>query len=258
MRDKKNQLIRSYDEVVVNNDFQATVMAFKPPNLVTVYDQDGNAYDIEPKLLEIEEREHTMKVEGLINKGRLEALRLAGYDFLCAVVNEEEAIKAREQGYDVPAFDDGSDEFAFVSIITDHDVESVFPANALVKECAPKELARLAVNTDEEVASAAAALLKKGTKPDISRLFGTKRYAYHIVDASRAEDGGYIPVISFQDEPGYYPMGGKGEYSIAWNWSKDLDTAQELAKKYNEKIGVDANEAQEIIDSSIAASMRRK
>ena len=69
-----------------------------------------------------------------------------------------------------------------------------------------------------------------------------KRMAMIIVSESRAEDGGYIPVIVKEGEGGFFPMTGKGKCASPWNWGTDREIAQQCADDYNEKLGLTKEE----------------
>ena len=99
-----------------------------------------------------------MHVEGLINYGRLSAMKLAGYTFDAVVINEEEAARARKTGMDIPDMSEA--HLAWVRVWVDMDLESFFPAKDLVAGVYPNMLPALAVCTDPEVAEATANRLK--------------------------------------------------------------------------------------------------
>lgn len=64
------------------------------------------------------------------------------------------------------------------------------------------------------------------------------RSVYFIMDAVRAEDGGYIPCIAIEGEKGYY--------KTDWNWGPDKEQAQAWADERNEILGIDRREATRI------------
>lgn len=81
-------------------------------------------------------------------------------------------------------------------------------------------------------------------------------YCIKILEASTDKDGQYIPVIIIENKPGYWPLGGKGAGAAPWTWGKDREIADTIAREYNDNMGVDEERAQEIMDSSVVASMR--
>lgn len=64
---------------------------------------------------------------------------------------------------------------------------------------------------------------------------GGRRMVYFINELKRDANGGYIPCIAVEDEPGYYPTD--------WNWGTDLEFAKELANEMNIKMGYYRKEA---------------
>lgn len=79
------------------------------------------------------------------------------------------------------------------------------------------------------------------------------KYCYAIVESSKDENG-YIPVIVIEDESGYYPMSGRGDHAAPWYWGKTAESAQAIADKANERLGIDKDRAAIIISTSFVAS----
>ena len=75
-----------------------------------------------------------------------------------------------------------------------------------------------------------------------------KRSAYTVLETETAEDGGYLACLVVENEPGFY--------STACNWGADLETALETARQRNESMGINPQEAAEILDSSSRAASR--
>lgn len=69
------------------------------------------------------------------------------------------------------------------------------------------------------------------------------RKAYFINELERAEDGGYIPCIAEEDEPGYW--------KTDWNWGTDLALAEQAAKEKNAALEIDEKTAFQIVLSSM-------
>jgi hypothetical protein len=82
-----------------------------------------------------------------------------------------------------------------------------------------------------------------------------KRFAYTIVEESRASNGGYIPCIAVENEPGYSPMTGQGAGAAPWNWGKDRALAQRLCDERNERMGISKEDAFRIVGSSMFAKV---
>jgi hypothetical protein len=85
-----------------------------------------------------------------------------------------------------------------------------------------------------------------------------KRFCYYVNPGQDPEEhGGYVPAVVYEDQPGYYPLTGKGEGATAWVWGKTLAQAEEMAEVWNwEKLHLNDKEVQAIIDSSIRASFQ--
>jgi len=80
-----------------------------------------------------------------------------------------------------------------------------------------------------------------------------KRYAFTLVEECRADDGGYIPCVAVEGEPGYRPMGGNGPCASPWNWGKDRELAKRLCDEKNERLGLSSVVAWKIVASSMFA-----
>lgn len=84
-----------------------------------------------------------------------------------------------------------------------------------------------------------------------------KRYCFYV-DESMNTPNGYIPSMVTEDEPGHAPMIGNGELSQPWYWGTDIDTARRIARESNHKLGLTDDDVEEIMQSSITASIREQ
>ena len=71
----------------------------------------------------------------------------------------------------------------------------------------------------------------------------TERSVYFINQLVRADDGGYIPCIAVENEPGFY--------KTDWNWGSDLDLAWQYADEKNKAMGYTPEEVCRIVFSSM-------
>lgn len=83
------------------------------------------------------------------------------------------------------------------------------------------------------------------------------RRCLHILETEYDKDGGYIPVMVTENEPGYNAMRGQGELAQPWYWGHDLDVAKRLAAEANADLGISPDDALEIVASSMAAQNDR-
>lgn len=81
------------------------------------------------------------------------------------------------------------------------------------------------------------------------------RMAFYVNEYMHTPHG-YVPAIVFENDPGYYPMMGKGEFSQPWYWGHDIAKAKQIAVEANAKLGLTETEADQIVFSSMAASLR--
>ena len=68
------------------------------------------------------------------------------------------------------------------------------------------------------------------------------RMAYFINEAQKNEEG-YIPCIAKEGEKGYY--------ITSWSWGRDKTQAEKIADRMNEKMGINKEEAMNIIMSTM-------
>ena len=176
MRDKYNRPLKLGDSVImpepdeVNDEFTiggwvGTYAYDKPDSsvtLITVEDMDGDCWDVEPCRVEKEEHERKgMIVEGLMTKGWVELLTLQGHTFDFVISNEKEAVKAREQGLDVPS--DVEEDLPYVRLWVDAGTESLFPLRPILEEIHkenPAQMAKLAANSDPDIVEEVTNILK--------------------------------------------------------------------------------------------------
>lgn len=83
----------------------------------------------------------------------------------------------------------------------------------------------------------------------------SKRYAF-FVDETMKTPQGYIPALVTEDEAGFSPMIGNGEFSSPWYWGTDIETARRICAEANAERGISEVEARKIVESSIAAQIR--
>lgn len=70
-----------------------------------------------------------------------------------------------------------------------------------------------------------------------------QRRVYFLMDSQRDENGELIVCIAVEGERGYY--------KTDWRWGKDIDQAEEIARKKNELMGVSDKEAHKVVLSTM-------
>lgn len=88
--------------------------------------------------------------------------------------------------------------------------------------------------------------------PDFSR-----PWCYSIEENSRDAEG-YIPVVVFEGESGFYPLAGNGACAQPWHWGRSREEADAICAKANAELGIAPEEAARIRDSSLLASLRER
>lgn len=78
----------------------------------------------------------------------------------------------------------------------------------------------------------------------------TKRQCMYV-DETMATEGGFIPALVTEDEPGYAPMSGNGDFASPWVWGPTIQDAKRQCDDYNEKLGITRSDAAEIVLSSM-------
>lgn len=79
------------------------------------------------------------------------------------------------------------------------------------------------------------------------------RMAFYI-DASSTTDGGFIPSIVTEGEPGHALMSGNGPLSRPWVWGPTFEQAQQQAREANAERGLSEDDVLDIITSSMRLS----
>lgn len=75
------------------------------------------------------------------------------------------------------------------------------------------------------------------------------------IDPLHKIEGGYIPALVTENEPGYQLMSGRDETVAPWVWGPTLENAEATAERENERRwGLDKVEALKIVASSMGAS----
>lgn len=65
-------------------------------------------------------------------------------------------------------------------------------------------------------------------------------------------EGGFVPSLVFENEPGHFPMKGDPEkLQEPWVWGPTLKDAEKAAKAMNERMGVSEVDAIRIVASSM-------
>jgi hypothetical protein len=80
------------------------------------------------------------------------------------------------------------------------------------------------------------------------------RICYYIPPDSYVEDKGFIPALVTENEPGYAPLTGRGEFAEPWYWGHTYEQAQGIAAEQNERLGLTPGDVNDIIISSMRAS----
>ena len=83
----------------------------------------------------------------------------------------------------------------------------------------------------------------------VGELMSRKRWVYWLQETKRDPDNKnrFLVCIVVEDEPGFFPMLGRGLGASPWYWDKETCRAQ------NEKRGYSEEDAFDIVTSSMAA-----
>lgn len=132
-----------------------------------------------------------------------------------------------------------------------YEVESVLVPDFAweCRECG--EMSGLQWDTQEEAGKALAQHVKEHEEAP-----RPPRTAFYV-DESMYTPNGYIPSLVTEGEPGHSPMIGSGELSEPWYWGQDIDTAKRIAAKANADKGLSEQDVEDIIHSSIVASVQQ-
>lgn len=90
-------------------------------------------------------------------------------------------------------------------------------------------------------------VLPSRNMPDLS----TNVYCFYIAPSQDPGDEGYIPSVVVQDEPGHFPLSGRGDGAAPWRWGKTLKEAEETCRQQNAKRGITDDMASDIVASSM-------
>lgn len=71
------------------------------------------------------------------------------------------------------------------------------------------------------------------------------------VPADAQVDGGFVPSVVTENEPGHSPLAGRDEFAAPWVWGPTYKDAERAADAYNAKLGLSKNDVFEIIASSM-------
>lgn len=113
----------------------------------------------------------------------------------------------------------------------------------------------LALKSKTEKSSLQTAMpLEQLERTHVLELLDTRRFCYFVGVESFVEGKGWRPSIVFENEAGHFPNGG-GDVE-PWYWGHDYKGAQEICRKKNLDMGVDEEEVNHIVASSMSASGR--
>lgn len=110
----------------------------------------------------------------------------------------------------------------------------------------------LAAMTDQEVDEAAAKSLHEWDElgPD------KPRGCYYVLESWEGADG-FIPSWVVEGEAGHRPLIGNGPFARPWFWGPDFETARRICATANAELGLNEDDVEAIVGSSIAASIRQ-
>ena len=81
-------------------------------------------------------------------------------------------------------------------------------------------------------------------------------FCYYINPAQDPDEhGGYVPSMVRRGESGHFPMLGRGAYATPWIWGKTLAEAENVCEQQNIKLGLNPNQVNEIIASSMRQTL---
>lgn len=93
---------------------------------------------------------------------------------------------------------------------------------------------------------------------DSRRTVSAPRQCFYIPIEQFHPEHGYIPSLVTEGEPGHSPLMGKDELAMPWYWGKTYEEAVANCAAANERnFHLTAEEVTEIVNSSIAASIRK-
>ena len=83
------------------------------------------------------------------------------------------------------------------------------------------------------------------------------RWCYHVLEQDPTIHGGYVPSMIEADIPGHALLAGRGEGSAPWIWGQTIEEARKVCTAANLRIGVDEEEADQIVMLSMGEQNRR-
>jgi len=84
-----------------------------------------------------------------------------------------------------------------------------------------------------------------------------RRRCYWVPYDAFVPERGYVPSVVVEDEAGHSPLVGTGECSESWFWGMTHEQAKKVCDDANRRtFGLDPEEANEIVSSSLAAQFR--
>ena len=97
---------------------------------------------------------------------------------------------------------------------------------------------------------------------DMTNLLSTRRWVYYIPADAYVPDAGYRVSIVIEHEQGHFPSGdwlynGEPVKRLPRFWGHDYYDAVKTAREMNEKRGIDAKEAAEIVATSMRGTPQR-
>jgi hypothetical protein len=80
------------------------------------------------------------------------------------------------------------------------------------------------------------------------------RTCFYIPPDAYVEGKGFIPSVVTENEPGHAPLGGNGDFAQPYYWGDTYEKAKATADAENAKLGLTADDVNDIILSSMRAS----
>ena len=93
----------------------------------------------------------------------------------------------------------------------------------------------------------------------VSKLMSQHRWCYMILPTQNpAIHGGFIPSICIEDQPGHYPLMGRGEGAGPWVWGDTLEKAEAICDEKNKALGLSELDVTKIVASTFRASRPKR
>ncbi len=83
--------------------------------------------------------------------------------------------------------------------------------------------------------------------PDLSK----NPYCFYIDPSQDPGEEGYVPSVVVENEPGHFPLSGRGDGAAPWRWGKTLEEAEATCTRQNTERGITEDRACEIVASSM-------